>query len=474
MKEKLISNWGLKLVSVLFAMVLWLFVVNIDDPVMTKKFKNIPVKILSENLLEEAGEMYEVLDGSDSVSVTLKAKRSVVESLSTSDFSATADFAERISENSIPIKVQVTKRQNEILDISMQNNTVKIKVEKRAQKAVPVELKIEGKTADGYTVGSADATDTITIEGPESVVSKVARIVVPVNINGASEDIEITAGGAYYAEDGTVIEDKKIKGDVSKIEVKIHLLHTKSIDLNLSTEGEPASEYRCQDIQYAPTTITIAGEPEALAKINTLQIPSTELSITGANATITKEIDITKYLPDNVILCDEKDRKIKVTLVISALDGKEFKIPMSAVGILNTPSGMDVSLDNSKTVSVIVKGSSEELNSLTRDEIKVSVDVKDRAVGTYNLQAEVTVPSGYVVMNKPMVSVTITQAGDTTPNEVVVTPQPEIPANTTVQTYSPQPTQPGHVTQPSQVPAVESPTPVPTAEPSAAPVDEEE
>lgn len=474
MKEKLISNWGLKLISVLFAMVLWLFVVNIDDPVTTKKFNNVPVKILNESLLEDAGEMYEVLEGSDRVSVTVKAKRSVVESLSADDFNATADIAERISENSIPIKVQATKRQNEIVDLTLQNNTVKISVEKKIHKDVPVELKIEGKTADGYTVGSTSSTETVRIEGSETAVSRVAKVIVPVDINGASEDIELIAEGAYYSENGSVVQDKKIKGDISNIAVKIHLLHTKSIDLNLTTEGEPASEYRCQDIQYTPTTITIAGEPEALEKINTLQIPSSELDITGANANIVKEIDVSQYLPDDVVLCDANERKIKVTLIIGALDGKEFKIPVSAVGILNTPSGMDVVLDDSKTVSVIVKGSSEELNSLTKDDIKVSVNVKDKAVGSYNLQAEVTVPSGYIVMNKPMVSVTIKQAVDDMPVEPAQTSQPEIPANTTVQTYSPQPTPPGHVTVPSQQPPVESVAPEMTEEPSEIPAEEEE
>lgn len=43
MKKGLMNNWGLKILSFLLAVMLWLIVVNIDDPVTTQTFNNIPV-----------------------------------------------------------------------------------------------------------------------------------------------------------------------------------------------------------------------------------------------------------------------------------------------------------------------------------------------------------------------------------------------------------------------------------------------
>ncbi len=461
MKKKLMSNWSLKLVSVLFAMVLWLVVVNVDDPVTTKKFKDIPVKLLNENLIADAEEVYEVLDESDRITITVKAKRSVVESLSQSDFKATADFAERISENSIPIQVQALKRAGDIVDIYLQNNTVKISVEKKAYKDVPIQLQINGKTAEGFTVGNTKVEpDKIKIAGPSSVISKVSKVLVPVDVNGASGDISINAKGEFYNDNGIVVDDTRIEGDISQIAVKVHLLHTKSIDLNLTTEGEPAGDYRCQDIQYTPTTITIAGEPEELAKINTLEIPSSELNIQGARENIIKEIDVSRYLPPTLIICNNNERIIKVTLIISALDGKEFKIPMSAVDVLNTPAGLDTILDYSKTVSVIVQGTSEELSSLSLDDIRVAVDIKDKAAGNYNLQADVTVPGGYVVTNRPTVSITLEASTDNN-TQVAITVQPVVTQPPIISTPTPVPT-PTPTPEPTPTPVVESSQPTET------------
>lgn len=469
MKKKWMSNWGLKLVSVLFAMILWLVVVNVDDPVTTKKFKNIPVTILNEKLITDAGEVYEILENSDRVTITVEAKRSIVESLVVTDFKATADFAERISENSIPIKVEALKRPGDINQIILQNNTVKIAVEKREIKEVPVELQVTGMTADGFTVGKADVEPKVVeVAGPASVVSKIAKVVVPVDVNGASEDIHVNMQGNYQTKSGTVVEDSRIEGDISQIQVNVHLLHTKSIDLNLTTQGEPAGDFRCQDIQYTPTTITIAGEPEDLALINTLEIPPEELNIENARANIVKQIDVTKYLPPNLIVCNQDEKVIQVTLVISALDGKEFKIPMSSVDVLNTPAGMDTTLDYSKTVSVIVKGTSEELSSLSSDDIRVAVDMKGKAVGTYNLQADITVPAGYVVMNKPTVSIVLEASGQGG-QTIVVTMQPQTDSPPIVPTLTPTPVNtptPTPVVTPTPTPVVESEEPTVEPEPS--------
>ena len=45
MKKSLTNNIGLKLLAFIFAFMLWLLVVNIDDPVGSKTFENIPYTI---------------------------------------------------------------------------------------------------------------------------------------------------------------------------------------------------------------------------------------------------------------------------------------------------------------------------------------------------------------------------------------------------------------------------------------------
>ena len=89
--KRLTANWGLKLASLIFAIILWFLVTNINDPVTTVRYTNIPVTLKNTNLITDQGQVYSVLDGSDIISsVTIYAPRSIIDSLSQNNIVATA------------------------------------------------------------------------------------------------------------------------------------------------------------------------------------------------------------------------------------------------------------------------------------------------------------------------------------------------------------------------------------------------
>ena len=60
MKDLLTKNIGLKLLAFLIAFILWLVVVNYDDPVMSTTFSGIVVDIQNVESLTDIGKVYEV------------------------------------------------------------------------------------------------------------------------------------------------------------------------------------------------------------------------------------------------------------------------------------------------------------------------------------------------------------------------------------------------------------------------------
>ena len=50
MKEKIGNNLVLKIFSVIFAFLLWVFVINVDNPVITRSFSDVPVDMLNEQV----------------------------------------------------------------------------------------------------------------------------------------------------------------------------------------------------------------------------------------------------------------------------------------------------------------------------------------------------------------------------------------------------------------------------------------
>ena len=81
MKKKIFHNWGLKLISLALAFVLWFLVVQIDDPQESRSFPNIPVRLTNTELLDAENKVYEVLGNTDTVRVTIRAPRSITKDL---------------------------------------------------------------------------------------------------------------------------------------------------------------------------------------------------------------------------------------------------------------------------------------------------------------------------------------------------------------------------------------------------------
>ena len=89
--KRITNNFGLKILAAVFAIILWMVVVNIEDPEKTKGF-TIPVTIENNEYLSDMGKTYEILNNTDKISFTVTGKRSIIEELSESDFTAVANL----------------------------------------------------------------------------------------------------------------------------------------------------------------------------------------------------------------------------------------------------------------------------------------------------------------------------------------------------------------------------------------------
>jgi len=84
---------GLKLLSLLFSVVLWLVVVNIADPEATKTF-SVPVNIQNKEVIEQMGKVPDVIGDTDIAVFSISGPRSYVEEMNADDFTVTADLSQ--------------------------------------------------------------------------------------------------------------------------------------------------------------------------------------------------------------------------------------------------------------------------------------------------------------------------------------------------------------------------------------------
>ncbi len=429
--NKLFNNIGLKILAVIFSVLLWLISVNVNDPVDTEVYRNIPVELENTNLLTDEGMTYEVLDDTDRVTVTVRANRSVLENIRSSDVTATADLAELSFTNTVPIRLSVSRSLGNQIEVTGNIDMVKLDVEERLERQLVIEIDQVGTPADGYIVNSVLTTDgnALRISGPESLVSQVDRAVVEANVDGLTESINITEPIRLYDADGNEITSSRITKSVSTSNVSISILQTKEIPVTASTSGEPAEGYEATgEITCAPDRITVAGRSSVLANLDEVVIPPEALDLTGATEDVVELIDIRNYLPDGVSLTDTSEDgfngRVAVTVSVEPLIDMTRQMDQSQIQIVNVPEGFQVTLDAGEPVSIRLRGLQEELDQVDVSQLAGTIDVAawmeqngltELPEGETEMEVDVSVPN--IVTQIGSVDAVVNIMADTTADQ---------------------------------------------------------
>lgn len=389
MRKRIESDLLLKILSVVFAFLLWMFVINADNPVIKKTFSDVPVDMLNEQVLDELNQTYKIESG-DTVSFTVKGKKDIVDRLTKSDFRATADVSSMSDVHAIPIKVEALRYRSQ-LDIDTENASVKVVLEDVKSDQIPVIVEVKGKPASGYTVSAQTATpNLISISGPKSVVSRIKQIVAVVNVSELKKDVTMTQRVKCYDEDGDEVSQDRIKLDTNKIKVKINLSRTKVVPFEVDTKGKAGKGYVLGSIDYQPKYIEITGLKEDLDKIDSIKL--TKLDISDSTKSIEKTIKASDIkLPDGISFVKSVD-KIKNVVIRANIEKKKTRmltIPTSQIALINNAKNYDVQFDEEE-IKVKISGLRSVIDKVVVKDLNPKLDMRLYEPGTHTVQIQLT------------------------------------------------------------------------------------
>ena len=380
MKKKLTDNLGLKIGSVLFAALLWLLVTNINNPATTRRVNNVRVTIINGEVLTSQGKIYEVLDDSDVLDyVAITGPKTVMNNIGGGDLVAIADMNKLTADNTIPIELS-TVQYNESLDsIRASSGVVKLKVEDRKSISIPLRAETSGTLQEGYIVGDVTTDQNLMrVSGPESLISMIETAEVSVGIAGFTGDIGTNAEIKLYDANGTEVPKDKLTMNINTVGVNVEILGTKSVPLRFAASGTPANGYRATGvISSSPGTVLLAGKGSALRNLSVIEIPDTEVDITGATGNVTTTVDIRPYLSGSVELAEAGfDGNVAVTVNVEQEITRSITISESNIVIENLPEQYEGVISTyEEEFPIQVRGLAEEVNALDAEQIRGVVDI---------------------------------------------------------------------------------------------------
>ena len=386
--KKLMNNFGLKLLAILLAIVLWMVVINIDDPAV-RKTMTLSVTMKNQDYITEMGKYMDILGDSNTVTFTYTTKRGIWENISSTDFSATADLKKiEAKENGtyrVPVIVSAIRNASQIT-IESKQLYLEVTLEDLGKKQFQIKANTSGTVADGCALGNVtiDNANVVQVSGPVSLVNAIDSVVATVNVDGMSADITDNVVPVFYDVNGEVIDTTKLEKSIDTVNITAQILNTKDIPLELSYMGEPEAGYCLTEVLSNPKTVRVKGTAATLNTLDRVVVPAEVLDLTGVTSDVEKTIDISTYLPEGVSLVISSDAKVNITAKIEEMETKEFRIPISNITAAGLKTGYQLAYAE-KYLNVSIRAGRTALGYLNSANITGTIDVENLKEGTHTV-----------------------------------------------------------------------------------------
>lgn len=384
-KEIYNSKYFSLVISLLIAIVLWVYVTNVEATTTTETYRGIPVYFVNAERLEERGLIIGNQDYT-SVSATITGSRREMTKFNDSDLKVEIDVNE-ISQAStwhLSYKIKFPNGVDESdFTIERHPEVITFNVVERQTKLVEVQGSFTGGAAEGYVVESDDMSFSpafIKVSGTSEELAQIAYAQVAINGQDLSASIQEDRPYVFVNADGEEVESTHVTADVDVVNVTVPVSMLKELDVAVDIiNGGGAHSWDC-DIDISPKRVTLSGTVEELAAMNRLNVGSIDLSEHAEDFELTFPIEL-----DEGIQCVTGETEVNVSVRFKNLVTQDFEV--TDLRYINCAESSRASIVN-KTLPVTIRAAQMTMDKISAEDIRVIADLENYGTMT----GYVTVP----------------------------------------------------------------------------------
>lgn len=413
----IVENYRTFFWALALAVAVWISSVTSADPDQTRTLESpVAVEVIgqSSNLIFSESIPKEV-------EVTLRAPTSIWKLIEADPqiVRAILDISGLSSgDHTLDLQIQVDARPVQIVSVSPK--TLSFTLEPLITKTMDVDLRIAGEVAIGYQVGDASLEPvSVVVSGAQSQVQKVTRAGVSIDLNRIRENFDQFLKVEALDDRGQVVSGVSVSPDTIHIVLPVSQQGGyRDVAVKVTTLGRVASGYRLTDISVSPPVVTIYSSDPALVNSLPGVLETQPLDLQNAQDDIATRLKLS--LPAGISVIGEQ-----TVLVQAGVSPIESSVTISSerIEIIGLDGNLNVQISPTN-VDIILSGPLPLLDTLTRQSVRVTVDLTGLTAGTYQLSPNVEVLVSNIVAesilpNTIEVVLTPLNAGAPTP-----TPQP--------------------------------------------------
>ena len=273
MKNKLKDNIMIKILSVLSAILLWMYIQMVQNPDIEYTFRNQKVEFVNAPLLEEKN-LTVIGDKKYYSDITVKCPRWSLNKLKNRDFAVYVDLSEIKTSGSYKLPVKVRINNENIITSGRNPSEISIDVEKIVTVEKELNIQVTGNVKDGYYTNKAlvvPQTKVFSLKGPQSIVNKVNNGVISVNLSGKSADFSDLYDIILVDKEGTAVSNDKLTILNNAVNIDVTVYKKKVLPIVINTIPH--------EIKYdiKPSNVEIAGPEDVLKNMDEIVVKNFNL-----------------------------------------------------------------------------------------------------------------------------------------------------------------------------------------------------
>ena len=384
------------IISLILSFIFWVVMGMSTGEEITKKISNIPVTIeLSDEAVNSGLKNYTV--GQLTAEVTIKGNRLSIGSVTSENIEIVASQASTItSPGTYTLELSAKKigiNTNYEFSSSVYPSTVIVTIDRSREVTLPIINELKYNIAQGYYEGTTQySSDEVIVSGPETELSRIEKAVVSGTIDEEINETK-TINKKINLLDmyGYQMKSDQIELSISDVDVTIPVDYKKTLTTEIKLTGIDNSDFDTSFINVSPAEIEIAAPYDELKNISSINIATVDMSEISSK-TVRKVL--TTQLPSgwkNI----SNISSVSVDFDMGDYVSKTLQITKFDTSGLDRSSSATVS---TKSISVVITGKSNEIASLSADDISAVIDFGSKTsgyTGTAELNVNINVSSAY-------------------------------------------------------------------------------
>ncbi|MCL5794843.1 MAG: CdaR family protein [Patescibacteria group bacterium] len=367
------NNWPAKIICLLLAVGLWIFVT-----LNSAKIANFPGNITLETKNIPVGMT--AISDTQNVQIKISADRSLWNRLSASNFNAYVDLA-NLSTGTHELDIKVACNLSGVQIVSTNPEKVLVTLEPLVKKTVSVIAQVEGTAGEGLTAGDIKIEPSeVELSGAQSIVGQIYEATAIIKLNGETTDSTKAINVVALDAEGEII--KNISFNPSAVKVTVPIIkgaNTKTVGIKAKITGQPKVGFWVKEIRVNPADVAITGSASVLKSTNYIETKDINIDNIDANKSLTADLNLTSGLSSI-----DKISQVKVDIILDkTLTQKEV---IASYNWQNLASNLKIDSISPASVKVIFSGYADQLANLTGDNVKLNIGLSDyKSAGSYDI-----------------------------------------------------------------------------------------